>query len=99
VEYISGDTIRGELKFVEVPVEYPGTAEGSFGLETVHYGTRPVFLYRLTDGTTTLRLADYGVDVTAASLTWEAADISHDGLSSSWDMLGDDVRVTLGQTT
>ena len=94
-EYLSGDVISGTIGFTELTQEYPAPEESSSALDSAHFGTRPVYLYRITDGVTTLRYADYGVDVTAASLVWTAADLSHDPLESSWDMLGDAVNITL----
>lgn len=94
-EYLSGEAVRSELSAVECPVEYPAPAESSSGLDSAHLGTRPVFLYRITDGVTTLRLADYGCDLTAASLAWTAADISGSDLVSTLDMLGDKMSLSL----
>lgn len=95
LDYIGGETARAELSFVELPREYPGTAEVDSAEDSAHFGTRPVFLYRITDGVTTLRLADYGVDLTAASLAWTAADITGGDLVSTLDLLGDTMSVTL----
>lgn len=94
-EYASGDVITGELQFIEVAVEYPAATAGASAATSAHLGSRPVFLYRITDGVTTLYLADYGVDITAASQTWQASDIEHASLHSTSDMLGDAVDVTL----
>lgn len=102
-EYLSGNVISTEMKVIECPAEYPGIddegtllpTEAASALDSAHMGTRPVFLYRITDGVTTLLLADYGVDVSAAGLTWEAANIEHGTLRASSDMLGDSVEVTI----
>jgi hypothetical protein len=94
-DYLAGNVIRGEINWVECPQEYPGTAAEDSAADTAHLGSRPVFLYRIGDGVTTLTLADYGVDVEAASLTWEAADISGDNLTSALDMLGDTLTARL----
>ncbi len=94
-EYISGDTIAAAIEFVECPQEYPGTSESSSASTTAHFGTRPVFLFRISDGSTTLTLCDYGVDVVAGGITWQAADITGDDVESSTDMLGDTMSITL----
>ena len=94
-DYLSGNVVRGEMSFVECPREYPGPAESSSAADSAHLGTRPVFLYRLTGGENVLTLADYGVDLAAAALTWQAADISGEDLTSTLDMLGDTLTVVL----
>jgi hypothetical protein len=94
-DYIAGDAVTGVIDCLECPREYPEADESSSGTATAHFGTRPVFLYRITDGTTTLLLADYGADVVAAALTWLAADISGADWTSAVDMLGDTLRVTV----
>jgi len=94
-DYLSGNVIKAVIETVECPREYPAAAESSSGTTTAHFGTRPVFLYRISDGSTTLTLADYGVDVEAAAITWQAADVTGDDITSSLDMLGDTLRVTL----
>lgn len=93
-EYKAGDVMAANLSFVELAAEYPAADAGG-ALDSAHFGTRPVFLYRITDGATTLHLADYGVDVTAASQTWQAADIRHGDLRSARDLLGDAVTLTI----
>lgn len=94
-EYLAGDVVTGAIAWIECPQEYPPPTAGAPARDSAHLGSRPVFLYRITDGTTTLRLADYGVDVVAAEFAWQAADIRGDDLSSTLDMLGDTLNVTL----
>ena len=94
-EYLAGDVIGGALDFIECPQEYPETAAESSGEDSAHFGERPVFLFRITDGVDTFTLADYGVDVVAAEITWQAADIAGEDLTSSLDMLGDELNLTL----
>jgi hypothetical protein len=94
IEYLGSNLASVTLNFIECPREYPD--EDANSIEGVQLlGTRPVFLYLISDGTTTLRYADYGVDVTAASETWQAADISGGELVSALDMLGDAMTLTL----
>jgi len=94
-DYLAGNVIRGEINWLECPQEYPLPAAGESAADTAHLGSRTVFLYRITDGVTTLTLADYGTDIIAASLTWQAADISGDNITSALDMLGDTLTVRL----
>lgn len=95
LEYCSGHVAMADVGFVEVPAEYPDPAEDSSGMETVHKGSHPVFLYRVNTGTDALHYADFGCDLSAAGLTWRAADIQHGPMQSATDLLGDGVEVTI----
>lgn len=100
MDYLSGDVVQVELEFVELPVEYPepDPAGNDSALDTAHFGTQPVFLYRFTDlaTSTQYRWADYGVDVDLtgdSKLLWTAANITGDDLTATLDMLGDEMEI------
>ncbi|HMP83059.1 MAG TPA: hypothetical protein PKA41_10200 [Verrucomicrobiota bacterium] len=95
LEYVTDELASWDVAVIETPVEYPSPEESSNGENSAHFGTRPVFLFRITDGITTLQLADYGVDVEAADETWSAADISAGDVASTLDMLGDTLDIAL----
>lgn len=96
------DVATIELEFVELPQEYPDAdpAGDDSALDTAHFGTRPVFLYRFTDlaTSTQYRWADFGVDVDltgSSKLLWTAANITGDDLTATLDMLGDEMEIEI----
>jgi len=74
-----------EQTFIECPQEY----------EEPHLGSAPVLLYRFTRSGTEWLYAGWGVDVTADSVVWTAADITNNAIRSGQDFLSDAVDLTI----
>jgi uncharacterized phage protein (TIGR02218 family) len=88
IEYIydSENVCSCKVSFTELPTEYV----------TPHLGTRPIYLYRFTRGSTVWHFADYAIDIVAGAVTWNAQDISHESIVMSGDFVNDGVQILCG---
>lgn len=71
-DYISGEVVRCQPTFVELPPETDGTE---------HEGSQPLFLYRFTRGATVWRFTNWPISVTVGSVEWDTMDIEQSELT------------------
>jgi|GEM_PF-548965 len=88
-EYITDTTARVKLEVIELPEEYSAQ----------ELGTRPVYLYELTQGSALWRWTSYGADLTAGAVDWKREDITHGQVTSSTEFLDEGVRLQIGLRT
>lgn len=84
-EFSGTDVCSVKAQFVELPPEY----------ETAHEGSAPIFLYRFTRGLTAWMFSGWSEDLSAASLSWAAADITHGEIVAGIDLYENGCMVTV----
>ncbi len=82
-EYVTDSLASATFRFVELPTEYSAQ----------ELGTRPVYLYRVTQGSEVHRWTSWGRDVEAGGYDWEAEDLTHTGVKAGSDFLDDGARL------
>ena len=84
-EYVTDSVAKATLRFVELPLEYSEAETGS----------RPVYLYRVTQGSNVLRWTSWGADIEAGGYDWQAEDITHTGVKAGTDFLDEGARLSV----
>ena len=82
-DYVTDSVARAVFRFVEIPSEY---AEQELG-------TRPVYLYRITQASEIVRRTSWASDIEAAGYDWEAGDLTHLGVRAGTDFLDEGARL------
>lgn len=79
-EYLAGNVARVSLKFVELPKETEGT---------MHEGTKPCFLYVVTQGSVVWRATNFPISINVDSVDYGAQPIEHGDITEDIEFSSD----------